>query len=540
MDTYIGCAFVIALGGLFGLDASVKTFREPLVVQGTPTSLKYLVRSAPLVLGQVVFTLFCLSAYALILWFHLLLPQIIKLLPESGKEAVESFVEVITTKDTPILVTVISLTILFLTSVRKEFPGNPVFLFRSFVYSALAVPRACKHAGEQLINGLEVPEGTRVDLARDPLLHVGVDDFSEDREDSRRRWAELAYMNDWVEKRKDENAAILVFLEAHFGSHRLQNEFIALRELTRLPENQIDDGSRNAMNELLGELRSHYARYVACILISLSTSRLDFYRRCAEMRIDPGDPVVHNPLSYIALYIIALATAVVAGPYVTGVGYDLFDGRGWKAVDPETLAYIPQWLLLGFAYWFSPIFTVLVARYLAWKVSPVRTRISLVIYAWIFLGVFFVSLLVGTVASMSVAPKHDFTDVHNVIDFLQRGAPWSINPALTALYINYFMDLQSDPTKDDIVQTKDTFFARLGLAVAFTLGATSIAILTVAHQQLSDGIWKLAKTQVIVVGTTALIVLCLCLVAQFGLRKNLRSPDRVVGHSPEPIDALGG
>jgi hypothetical protein len=535
MDTFFGCAFVIALGVLFGLSTSTRTFRESLLVHGAPTPTEYLVRRAPFFLGQVVFAAFCLGAYAFILVFHQLLPQLIKFLPEGGKQVVEPYVAVITTGDTPILVTVIALTVGFLAAVRKEFPGNLLFAFRSFIYSALAVPMACKHVGEQLLDGLNVPRSKRQDLARDPLLHISIGDFSREREDSRRRWAELAYMNDWVDDKKEKNRAILVFLARSFDSHKLQNEFIALRELTRLPKNQLDDGSRDAMNELLKELRSQYARYVSCILISLSTSRLDFFRRCKETGIDPGRPGVYNPLIYSALYITTLAIAVAAGPYVTGIGFDVFDGKGWKALDPETLAYIPQWLLLGIAYWFSPIFTVLLARYAAWKLSPVRTRTSLVIYAWIFIGVFLVSLAMGTLASVYLAPQPNSL---GVIGLLQRDAPWSINPALTALFINYYMDLQADPAKDDIVQTRETFFVRLGTALAFTLGTTLIAVLIVAHQQLSDGIWKLAKTQVIVVGTTTLIVFCLCLVAQFGLRKNLLPAAAAADQGGTPVDAL--
>jgi hypothetical protein len=220
------------------------------------------------------------------------------------------------------------------------------------------------------------------------------------------------------------------------------------------------------------------------------------------------------------------------------VGFDLYKGAGWDAFGPQTLDYVIPWLLLGFAYWFSPIFSVLLARYVAWKISHVRAQISLVIYAWILLGVFLVSLVCGTAASMSV--RHlDFTNWTEITAALLRDAPWSINPALTALYINYFMDLQADPAKDDIVQTRETFLPRLGLAIGFTLGTMAISVLIVAHQQISDGLWSQPKTQVVVVGTTGIIVLCLCLVAQFGLRKNLLPVEDDPGDVVTPVGVVG-
>lgn len=62
-----------------------------------------------------------------------------------------------------------------------------------------------------------------------------------------------------------------------------------------------------------------------------------------------------------------------------------------------------------------------------------------------------------------------------------RDAPWSINPALIALYINCFMDLQADSAKDDIVQTRETFLPRLGMAISFMLSTMAIAMLIVCH-----------------------------------------------------------
>jgi hypothetical protein len=57
------------------------------------------------------------------------------------------------------------------------------------------------------------------------------------------------------------------------------------------------------------------------------------------------------------------------------------------------------------------------------------------------------------------------------------------------------------------------------MALAYTFGIALLSLVIVAYQQFSEGIWPRTETQLIVVGTTALVNLSLCLVAQFGLRK---------------------
>ena len=520
MSIFYGCAFIVLLGLLFGLSFSRQTFKEAVPLQDVPTPAEYLMRRGPFVLGQIVFASFCLSVYAFVLAFYQQLPQLAEFLPSGAKEALDTYIKAITAKDSSLLVTVVAITTGFLYVVKTSFPGNLVFAFRSLVYSTIAVPAACKHATEQLLENLNVPQANRVALAADAKLHIANSDFDKPIEHVGRQWADLAYMNSWVQEQKEDNPGPYVFLEKSFHYHKLQNQFVALRELTRLSQSAEDDDAEAyaAMSEILKELRSHYARYMSCILITLSNDRLDFYRRCRDVGIDPGTIDVSNPLSYSALYIITLAATVAVGPYIMAVCYDLVRGAGRSAFTSQNLGYVWNWLITGFAVYFSPIFTILLIRYIAWWISPTRTWVSLVIYSWILLGVFLISLVGGIIASMAL--RHgDFTSLDQIIEAARRSAPWSIAPALTSLYINYYLDLQADPAKDDIVQTRDTIVPRLLSAAAFTFSIVLLSMLIVAYQHFSERIWSRTETQVIVVGTTALITFSLCLVAQFGLRK---------------------
>ncbi|SFK18677.1 hypothetical protein [Bradyrhizobium sp. Gha] len=90
---------------------------------------------------------------------------------------------------------------------------------------------------------------------------------------------------------------------------------------------------------------------------------------------------------------------------------------------------------------------------------------------------------------------------------------------MTSIYINYYLDRQADPSKQDIEQTRQTFVARLLSALGFTAAIVVFTILVLAYQHVVANIWSMEKTRAVVVGTVTLMTMTLCLVAQFGLRK---------------------
>ena len=191
----------------------------------------------------------------------------------------------------------------------------------------------------------------------------------------------------------------------------------------------------------------------------------------------------------------------------------------WTALAQQDTQYMQRWLLRGMASYFLPIFFILLFRYIAWRISNERIRTSLVTYAWIMIGALVISTISGNAVSLFLGSELSISEL------TWRNAPWSIGPALTALYINYYLDCQSDPVKDDIVQSRNTIVSRLVSAFGFTIMLVVLSLLIVGHQQMSSNSWPREETRVIVVGTVALITFCLCLVAQFGLHKHLIRDD---------------
>jgi hypothetical protein len=523
-----GSILIVMLGLLFARSFSGEVFERAVAASGVPTPTRYLVRRRPFFYGKIIYVCFCLGVYIFLLVFYQEIPALVELLPGAAKAQFAEYVAVIEDSSHPsLLVTTVALTTAFLQAVRNDFPGNVMYLFRSIVYSSISVTFAYDRIRERILNGLHVPAHDRQVLASDPALGIVLVHFNLPATDIRRQWAELAYMRRWVESTRALGPGHAIFTEASFDLSRSSNRFVALRELIRGYKIAPSDPDRQAaMAEILEELRHIYARYMSCLLLTLAGSRQSLHDLCRDAGIDPGPMAAENPIGYSAIYVITLAGAVVVGPYLFAAGYDLVTGTGADAAFlQQNMDFVHRWLIKGLAVYFSPIFVVLVIRYIAWRVSPVRSYASLVTYAWISICVFATSVLGGVLTSIlsHIGP----VDTEDVERFLWVSAPWSVGPALTCLYINYYLDRQADPAKENIVQTPATFLIRLFSVLRFTAAIVVFSLLVVAQQHYAGNGWTEQKTRVVVLGTVALITMSLCMVAQFGLRK--RHPRVIVG-----------
>jgi len=516
-----GSALVVLLGILFGASYSEQVFEQPVTVVDVAIPPRFLIRRRPFLLGKSAFVGFCLTVYAFALVFYREIPGLIQFAPAIVQAELADVIKAIDDGTHPsLLLTAVAITIGFFYVLKSDFPGNVVYRFRSFIYSSISVPIAFKRTWAQLLDNLTVPEPQRTALVEDAELHITLPDFELSRADVNRQWAELAYMNSWIKLQKDGLPGGEIISDASFDFSKSRNQFIALRELVHLLKSaQSNAESYAAMTEILTELRSDYARCASYLLLTQSAGRLEFYEECRKIGIDPGVPFVGNPLAYSAQYVITLAITVILGPYLFAVGYDVFSSVDIaRAVFKQNTDYMQRWLVSGLAAYFSPIFLILLIRYIAWRISPIRTCTSLVTYAWTLIGAFVISTIGGTIASTALHGGA-FADWQKLLQTVWVTMPWSIGPALTSLYINYYLDRQADPAKEDIVQTRKTIAPRLLSAFAFTAAIVVISLLIVAHQRLVGSVWPRVETQIIVVGTIALITFSLCLVAQFGLRK---------------------
>jgi hypothetical protein len=515
----LGSIVVVLCGIVFGSSRSAEVFGQTVAASGVPTPTRYLVRRWPFMIGKLAFTAFCLLAYLFALIFYRELPALVDLMPGVAKAALGDYVNVISDKSHPSLLAItIAVTAGFLCFVKNDFPGNVVYSFRGMMYATISVTFAYDRIRERLLNSLTVPDQERSALAQEPNLGVLLTYFDLHAADIDRQWAELAYMRDWVEKARASGNDI--FVDRNFDFDRSHNQFIALRELVRgCRSGKLDAEACASMASILREVREQYARYMSCLLLTSSTTRLSLHDACSRAGIEAGPLTVENPVFYSASYLITLAVSVVLGPYLSAVGYDLWSGINlWTALVHQDIGYMQRWLIKGLAVYFTPICVILLVRNVLWRLSPVRSYSSLATYGWILLLAFGTSCIGGVLISLFVYPGGG-VDGEQVVTALWANAPWSISPALTSIYINYYLDRQADPAKEDIVQIPGTFVARLLSAFGFTLTIVIFTILIVAYQHFAGNIWSLEETRVVVVGTVALITISLCLVAQFGLRK---------------------
>ena len=517
----IGAGIVVLMGLIFGYAGSRQTFEKVVGVSEVSIPPRFLMRQQPFVYGRITFILFCLGAYVFALVFYRQLPALVPLLPEAAQSFIPDAVKKMNDPSVGLIAIAAAITAVFLHFLESDFKGNFIYRFREIIYSSMSVPFSCLRIQKWLLEAIAVPQPQQAALAAQPCLGVTVSDFSLHRDDIRRQWAELAAMHEWVEAQRTLPDSHAIFADASFAFEKSHNRFVAAGQSV---QGYQVGGANNpqvyaAVGDFLDELRSEYARYMACLLLSQSTSRRGFYAACERWGVNLGSTRLASPLKYSALYLVMLIASIMLGPYLCAVGYDLSQGKAFQeALASQTMDYIQRWLIAGFGTYFSPIFFVLLIRNLAWRISPERNLPSLVTYAWILLGAFAMSLI-GDISASVVNHWDDPIDWDHLWTYVGRDAPWSIGPALIAVYINYYLDRQADPAKEDIDQTRGTILPRLMSAIGFTAGIVLLALLIVAAQHLDSNLWSEAKTRFIVVGTVTLITFSLCLVAQFGLVK---------------------
>jgi hypothetical protein len=523
----IGAGIVVLIGLIFGYAGASQTFEKVVEVAEVSIRPRFLVRQQPFFYGRITFILFCLGAYVFALVFYRQLPTLVPLLPEAAQSFIPDSLKTMNDPSLGLIAIAAAITAAFLHFLESDFKGNFIYRFREIIYSSMSVPFASLRIQKRLLDAMAVPQPQQAALAAQPGLGVTETDFSLNRDDIRRQWAELVAMHEWVEALRTSPESHAMFADESFAFEKSHNRFVAAGQSVQ----GYRAGAVNnpqvyiAVGKFLGELRSEYARYIACLLLSQSPSRRELSTACEQWGISIGSTRVASPLKYSALYLVTLMASIVLGPYLCAVGYDLgHDKTLQEALTSEAMSYVQRWLIAGFGTYFSPIFFILFIRNLAWRISPERNLSSLVTYAWILLAAFAISLI-GAVSASVINHWNDPIDWDHLGTYAGRNAPWSIGPALIAVYINYYLDRQADPAKEDIDQTKGTILPRLISAIGFTAAIVLLTLLIVAAQHLNSNQWSEDKTRFIVVGTVTLITFSLCLVAQFGLVKRPKDSD---------------
>jgi hypothetical protein len=152
-----------------------------------------------------------------------------------------------------------------------------------------------------------------------------------------------------------------------------------------------------------------------------------------------------------------------------------------------------------------------------WRLNPVSTYSIASAYAWIFVIAATLSTFGLTVAGELVGRRAGQWSAF--VDIAVDNIRWSLGPALLSVYVNHYLDRQTDPRLPNIGEDASVLW-RAGYALLFTLVVQFLTLPSIPTIHAREGaVWPDAKLRVIAMGTVFCITLALSLVAQFGLAK---------------------
>jgi hypothetical protein len=528
---WLGCILVVSLGMFFGINFAGKMFDEPFpVADSIPTNPRFLCRRAPFKIGKFAFIITSLVIYVFSLINH---DQLAPLLDPIVQQA--SFLKAIIpkTNDSNLMVAMVAVTIIFIALLRYNFKVNFFYWGRDFIYSCLSIPDTFAKINRQLSHGFSVPSHDRTTLINSSLA-IGKNYFDDDVESFDRQWAELAYLDSWIEAQQHVTPDEQIFDGDYLQLSTLNRDFDIFKfsAATRAKDpTAVDETELVKLYEHLRSLKARYAHFVTCMLLVTSPSRAHLYAECRKRKIDIGQPFVGNPFVYSAIYAVTLSVALTITPISCAALYDIWHHPSTGLVDAfsnQKMEILRTWLERGIVNYLIPISVVLLLRNIAWQINPVRIFATIVIYAAVLITAFIISSL-GSAAfwlvthAPSATPETPkgisvfFGNFGADLNALSRALPWSVGPALVSLYINNFLDRQADPTRPNIDSSRSTALRRLASATGFTLFILCLTWPSISQLQSRRSDWSDEKLHFVLASAISIINFSLCFVAQFGL-----------------------
>lgn len=515
--------FVFALAVVVTAWWSLQAFDRPTVeVAGVPTFPRYMTRNVQFKRAKFLFVAVAIAIYALLVHYHKDLPEIIRVAKPDWADGLKALID---QKDPSYLVAIIIASACFLSLLKVETKWNFLLLFRDIFYSWVSIPHLANRIVGLVRNDLDVPDTVKQSLPetnRD--WRISEQDFAKNPESMDRAWAELCYLHWWISERRQSDHDTTFFSEKSFAWDKMNSEFKNLRLIIAARKAGLaaeDDDSSQTMDDI-AEYRTKLARLIACYLVFMNSTHSGLIDASSQLgvNLEPKDP--DNPLRYAAIYIVALALSVCIGVYLSAVIFDAASTTltGGSILD-QSFDDVQTWVFLAIGDYGVPIIGILTMRYLLWLENPVRGYSILVAYAWIFLIAAFLSTI-----GLSVMVEffgRSATDWSRFWSIFQRELRWSIGPALICVYINHYMDRQTDHTRPDIGQHGDGPLRRLVYAVSFTVFVMLTAFpFASTIRPIPNGSWDVSKLRFVAMGTIFCVTLSLAVVAQFALRKPRR------------------
>ncbi len=472
--------------------------------------------------------------------YHKDLPELIKVAKPDWAEPLKAVIE---EKEPSYLVAIIIASACFLTLLKVEARWNFLLLFRDIFYSWVSIPYLATRIIDLVKDDLVVPDQAKQSLpGLKPDWRINEADFRKNQESMDRAWAELCYLHWWISERRHVDHDTTFFSEKSFAWEKMNNEFRNLRLIVVARKEGLaaeDHDSSQTMDEI-AEHRTKLGRLIACYLVFMNSTRSDLIEAAAQLGISLEPRSSDNPLRYSAIYIVALILSVCVGVYLSAISFDAIAGapNGHSLFDQDCRD-VQTWVWMALGDYGVPIMGILALRYVVWLGNPVRGCSVLVVYAWIFL----VAALLSTIGLSIMAEffGRNGTDWSQFFHLCQREVRWSIGPALICVYINHYMDRQTDHSRPDIGESGDSPLWRVGYAMLFTVLVMLVALpFESTIRAIPNGSWEVSKLRFVAMGMILCITFSLALVAQFALKKpgvSARALNSEAEHPGVPIGA---
>jgi hypothetical protein len=516
---YTAQAALLVLGMAFTGYWAYQAFNAPPIRLGDgPTLPRYMTQPSQYRMGAIAFVVMCLLVYALIAYFH---KEFLPLVATVAPELYQTIRASMTDGSLAYPLVVIFAAAIFVTSLKIESDWNPLLILRRVVHGWVSIPQIANALMVMARDELVVPAEARAMVAGDPdTPFVTLGDFDKDRRSLDRRWAELCYIRQWLERFWAQGSHLTFFNEPSFAWEQLQADYDNARDrIAPLKRGEVADA--NIFADVAGKidsLRRQYCRLAACFLVFKNETQKAALQDAklfgVTITLELGRA---NPLRYIAIYLVAIMVAIYFGVSLSAALWDLLHGNGGAALsqDPDL---ITRWIGYALANYGMAIVAVLLLRYLGWSVDASQPNSYLISYASILLVA-----LAASALSLALAIQLAGTSPAAALPYTQivfASLKWSISPAIVAVYVAYHMDRQIDPLLPDLGSYEHWRLPqRLISCVFFGILVTIFSALPAISIQTSSSTWPVSKLRLVVIGTTFVVGLTMALVGEFFLVK---------------------
>jgi hypothetical protein len=511
---------ITLLGLIVASRLALAAFGRAVAVADVPTFPRYMTSRQQYRLGVWAFLLFACAFFLLLIQENRevipLIPE--GVLPESVRKAAES-------QSPNYLAIVAAMGGVYLYLLTKEADWNVLLMMRDVVHSWISVPHLAKQIIAQIRFSLRVPGDAipRVITASSALVES---DFHKDPATPDRIWAEICYMNWWLEQGQEAGDDATFFTEESFGFDKLTDDRLeASKTMIRLKSGETTDVNMSDFIKIIKGLHNRFSRLVACYLIYRNGSWKDLRSEANRFGVEVSAPVLDNPLRYWIVYIIALIFSVYFGVWVSAVAYDAFNNHVLDlAQDPGRLK---AWVMYSLCNYGLAIIVVLLLRMIVNSFESDFRQSHLITYCWTFL----VSFVVGPIGLTVVVHFFGQGELRSItlVDLYYRMLMWGLGPALVSVYISYYLDRQTCSDLPDIDNSAGTIGWRLLNCAGFAVATIFMLLPSLLSLTSSEGAtWESSKLRFVATGTTFCVTLGLALAAQFALRKQSRPPGAAV------------